>query len=433
MLIKNITVLNREMKLLKHQNVIVENGCFSYIGTEAMGTNQETVINGENKLLMPGFYNTHCHVPMTLTRGLGEGLSLNDWLTKKMFPFEGKMTGEDCYYGALLGAMELVSGGCVSISDMYFNIPEIARALYGAGMKANICHGLSMKGSHENPESLKGWKDTVSLMKEAGSRGDGRIRVDMGLHAEYTSSETLVRAVAGFAKEHGLAVHTHISETRKEHEECKERHNGRTPVQYFYDCGIFENPVLAAHCVWLEEQDREILRANKATVSHCISSNMKLGSGVAPVAGYLQEGINVVVATDGAASNNNLNMMEEIHLASLAAKGAYLDPALLPPQEVLKMATVNGALAQGRKDCGMIETGMRADFVILDMDKPHLVPEHDAIANIVYSAQSSDIYMTAIDGRIVYKDGEFLTIDKERIQYEASRRVERICGQLQGM
>lgn len=433
MLIKDVAILNSNMEILEHRNVVVKDGRFASIGVEAVEKDEEMVIDGKNKLLMPGFYNTHCHVPMTLTRGLGEGLPLHEWLTKKMFPFEGNMTEEDCYYGTLLGAMELVASGCVSVSDMYFHIQDIARALYDAGMKANISHGISSFDPNERPESIKGWKNTVSLMNEYREKKDGRIRVDMGLHAEYTSTENLVRAVSAFAKEQNLTVHTHISETKKEHEECKLRHDGLTPAQYFYQCGMFENHVLAAHCVWLEERDREILRENKATVSHCISSNLKLGSGVAPINGYLDEGIRVVIATDGAASNNNLNLMEEIHLASLAAKGTFMDSTLLSPKTVLKMATLNGAKAQGREDCGVIEEGKKADFILLDLDKPHLIPRHDILANVVYSAQSSDIYMTVIDGRVVYKEGEFLTIDKERVLYEADSRVKRICSQLQEM
>ncbi len=431
MLIKDITILNKEMQPVEHVNVLVDGGCIAYVGPEAAADYTGSVVDGKNKLMLPGFYNTHCHIPMTLTRGLGEGLSLNDWLTKKMFPFEGKLTGEDCYYGALLGAMELVSCGCVSISDMYFNILDIARALDEAGMKANICHGLSSSDPDQRPEDLNGWKDTLALLGQSRA-GDGRIKVDVGLHAEYTSTETLVRAVAGLAKEQGLSLHTHLSESQKEHEECKQRHGGLTPVQYLNQCGVFDNPVLGAHCVWLEERDREILAASRATISHCISSNLKLGSGIAPISSYAEQGINIVIATDGAASNNNLNMMEEMHLASLAAKGAFLNPKAMPPEQVLKMASVNGAMAQGRKDCGVIEAGYKADFIILDMDKPHLVPTHNIAANIVYSAQSSDVYMTVIDGKTVYKDGEFLTIDRERVQFEAVKRVNRICGQLNG-
>ncbi|WP_302327848.1 amidohydrolase [Enterocloster lavalensis] len=431
MLIKDITILNREMQPVDHVNVLVENGRFAYVGREELPVYSGTVVDGANKLMMPGFYNTHCHVPMTLIRGFGEGLSLNDWLTKKMFPFEREMNGEDCYYGALLGVMELAAGGCVSISDMYFNIMDVARALDEAGMKANICHGLSSSDPGQRPESLKGWKDTLALLEQSKT-GDGRIKVDVGLHAEYTSTEPLVRAAAGLARDHGLALHTHISETRKEHEECRQRHGGLTPVRYFKACGVFENPVLGAHCVWLDEGDREIMAESRATISHCISANLKLASGIPPVAGYMEQGINVVIATDGAAGNNNLNVMEEIHMAALAAKGAFLNPAALPPEQVLKMATVNGAKAQRREDCGVIEAGFKADFVILDMDKPHLTPIHNVAANLVYSAQASDVYMTVIDGNTVYKDGQFPTIDCERVKYECVKRVNRICGRLNG-
>lgn len=433
MLIKDITILDNEFHTAEHMNVLVEDGVFRYVGPEAADHWSGEYIDGRNRLMMPGFYNTHCHVPMTLTRGMGEGLSLNDWLTKKMFPFEKKLTGEDCYYGALLGAMELMAGGCVSISDMYFHIMDIAQALDEAGMKANICHGLSMSDPHMKPEGLKGWKDTENLLRQTEQQKNGRIRVDMGIHAEYTSTDTLVRAAAGFAKDHGLRIHTHISETRKEHEECKKNHGGQTPVQYLKSCGLFENPVLAAHCVWLEQEDQEIMAESRATISHCISSNLKLGSGIAPISRYLDQGINVVVATDGAASNNNLDMMEEIHLAAMAGKGMFQDPTILGPEQVLKMATVNGAQAQGRWDCGVIEAGRRADFIILELDRPHLIPVHSLISNIVYSAQSSDLYMTVIDGKPVYKNGEFLTIDRERVMYEVSRRVKMICGQQSGM
>ncbi|MDO4328803.1 MAG: amidohydrolase [Lachnospiraceae bacterium] len=433
MLIKDITILDGEFRMVEHTNVMIENGQFQYVGQESVNDNTGEIIDGRNRLMMPGFYNTHSHVPMTLTRGLGEGLSLSDWLTKKMFPFERKLTGEDCYYGALLGAMELIAGGCVSISDMYFHIMDIAQALDEAGMKANICHGLSASDPDVRPEELKGWKDMEKLWKQVKQREDDRIRVDVGLHAEYTSTDALVRAAVGFAKDQGLRIHTHISESQKEHEECKKRHGGQTPVQYFRSCGLFENPVLAAHCVWLEEEDLEIMAEHEAVISHCISSNLKLGSGIAPISRYLDRGLNVVIATDGAASNNNLNMMEEIHLAAMAGKGRFQDPTILAPEQVLKMATINGARAQGRLDCGVIKAGNRADFIILELDRPHLVPVHDLLSNLVYSAQSSDLYMTVIDGKPVYRNGEFLTIDRERVMYEAVRRVKQICGQLSGM
>lgn len=434
MLIRDITILKPDFHLEKHQNVWIKQGRFRCIcptQTDEIGRREkDDVVEGKNRLLIPGFYNTHCHVPMTLTRGLGEGLCLNDWLTKKMFPFEKKMSGDDCFYGALLGIMELLSGGCVSVSDMYFHILNIEQAFEISGMKANICHGLTMKNPDILPENLKGWRDTLTLLEKLEGKSDGRIQADMGLHSEYTSTEALVRAVADFAKERGMRIHTHISETKKEQEECKMRHNDMTPVQYFKECGIFENPVIGAHGVWLEKQDLEILSESGATLSHCISSNLKLGSGVALVSHWLDRGINAVIATDGASSNNNLNMMEEMHLASMVAKGSFLDAQLLPPEQILKMATVNGAKAQGRDDCGKIEEGYKADFAIINLDTPNMIPSHNLLSNLVYSAQSSDIYMTVVDGEILYKDGEFLTIDRERVIYEVKKRVERICSQL---
>lgn len=432
MLIRDTALLNPEFQVEEHRDVLVEEGRFfriSAAGSLEVPCEKE-IVNGRNCLLMPGFYNTHCHVPMTLLRGLGEGLCLSDWLTKKMFPFEERLTAEDCRFGALLGCMELMASGCVSFSDMYFHIQSVAEAAEEAGMKANISHGLSLRDEERSPKELKGWRDTLELIEWTKGRQDGRIQAEVGLHAEYTSTERLVREAAGLAKERGLRLHTHISETKKEHEECKLCRQGRTPVQYYRDCGIFDVPVVGAHGVWLEDEDMEILREAGATLSHCISSNLKLGSGIAPVSRWLDRGINTVIATDGAASNNNLNLMEEMHLASLAGKGAFGNPQLLSPEQILKMATINGARAQGRLDCGCIKEGNRADFILVDLDRPHLIPRHSLLANLVYSAQSSDIRMTAVDGKVVYKDGEFLTIDRERVMYEAERRAERICGQL---
>ncbi len=429
MIVKDVTLLNKDLETIPHRDVRIEDGRYKEIGTGLTAKPGEDIIDGKDKLMMPGFYNTHCHLPMTLTRGLGEGLTLHDWLNDAMFPFEGRMGPEDCYYGALLGIMELLSSGCVSVSDMYFHILEIAEAAHESGIKANISHGLS-RNAGTKPKDLKGYKDTLLLIEKVKGWTDGRIKADVGLHAEYTADDELVSAAAELAKNYGLRIHTHISETAKEHEECRERHDGLTPVQYMKSLGIFDVPVLCAHCVYVDDEDMRTIADAGAAISHCVSSNLKLGSGIAPVYKFIERGINTVIATDGASSNNNLNLMEEIHLASLTQKGAFRDPLLLPVSMTLKMATVNGAKAQGREDCGVIEEGYKADFILIDMDKPHLVPRHDIPSNIVNSAQSADIYMTVVDGNVVYKDGEFLKIDRERVMYEAQKCVERIKAEL---
>lgn len=429
MLFEKIKLIDENFKLCEDMYLQTEGERISYIGKTKPKDYKGDMISGKNKVLMSGFYNTHCHVPMTFLRGYGEGLPLQEWLFDKIFPYEACLTGEDIYYGSLLGIMELLSSGAVSFSDMYFQILKVAWAAEESGIKANICHGISSFDENVDLKSLQGYKDTMELMNLC-KNGTGRIKADMGLHAEYTSTENLVRQVAEAALSDRLIVHTHISETKKEHEECKKKHGGLTPVQYFKQCGLFQNPVKAAHCVVIEEEDVEILKEASATISHCISSNLKLGSGVLPMAKYKEKGLNIVIATDGASSNNNLNLMEEIHLASMVAKGITQEPTVCDAKTMLRMASLNGAKAQGREDCGSLKVGNKADMIMFDLDKPHLQPDFDTMANIVYSAQASDICMTMVDGRILYRNGEFLTIDKEKVMFEIRKRHQRILGEL---
>lgn len=430
MLFEKVKLVDSQFNICKDMYLQTEADRITYIGKEKPEDYEGEVISGKNKVIMSGFYNTHCHIPMTFLRGYGEGLPLERWLFDKIFPYEACLTAEDMYYGSLLGIMELLSTGAVSFSDMYFYILDVARAAFDSGIKANICHGLSSFDERVNLKELKGYKDTMELLKLSRNLA-GKIKADMGLHAEYTSNEGLVKQIAEVAKSENLIVHTHISETKKEHEECKKRHGGLTPVQYFKNCGIFEQPVQAAHCVFIEEKDIEIMRDAKASISHCISSNLKLGSGIAPIAKYHSLGLNVVIATDGASSNNNLNLVEEIHLAGMVAKGITKEPTVCSARELLKMATVNGATAQGRTDCGTLKVGNKADIIMFDLDKPHLQPDYDTMANLVYSAQASDLCMTMVDGKILYKDGEFLTIDREKVMFEVNKRHNRILKELE--
>lgn len=429
MLFEKVKLIDEHFQVCEKMYLQTEKDRIIYVGKERPKDYNGEIVSGKNKLIMSGFYNTHCHIPMTFLRGYGEGLPLERWLFDKIFPYEACLTAKDIYYGSLLGIMELLSTGAVSFSDMYFYILEIAKAVLDSGIKANICHGLSSFDDQVKLKELKGYKDTRELLNLV-QKPDGRIRVDMGLHAEYTSNEALVRQVAEVAKAENLLIHTHISETQKEHEECKKRHGGLTPVQYFEKCGIFQQPVQAAHCVFIEEEDIEIMRKAKASVSHCISSNLKLGSGIAPIAKYDSLGLNVVIATDGASSNNNLNLMEEMHLAGMVAKGMMKNPTVCSARKILKMATINGALAQGRTDCGVLKVGNKADIIMFDLDKPHLQPDYDTAANLVYSAQAADLCMTMVDGKILYKDGEFLTIDKERVVFEVNKRHSEILKQV---
>lgn len=433
MIFANIKLLDENFKVLENMFLQTREDKIVYIGTtmpEKTSADEE-VYDGKGKFLMNGFYNTHCHVPMTILRGYGEGLSLQDWLFTKIFPFEAKLTPEDVYWTTKLGAMELISSGCASISDMYFHIESEAKALDESGIKANICNGVTSFDPNEDLAGNRGWNETWSLLDSVkNGRFSSRIKVDMGLHAEYTNNDRVAKLIAEGAKNAGLGIHAHLSETAKEQAECAERHNGQTPAQFMKAAGVMDCPAQFAHCVYVTEEDEEILKKAGSFLIHNPSSNLKLGSGIAPVKRWLEKGLKVCIGTDGASSNNNLDMMEEIHIAALLCRGATKDANAVSAADIVKMATVNGALAQGRKDCGAVKVGNKADIIVFDLMKPNLQPDFDTLANVVFSAQSSNIVMNMIDGRVVYRDGNFAFINKEEVYNEVNERLSRILKEL---
>ena len=433
MIFANIKLLDENFKVLENMFLQTREDKIVYIGTtmpEKTSADEE-VYDGKGKFLMNGFYNTHCHVPMTILRGYGEGLSLQDWLFTKIFPFEAKLTPEDVYWTTKLGAMELISSGCASISDMYFHIESEAKALDESGIKANICNGVTSFDPNEDLAGNRGWNETWSLLDSVkNGKFSSRIKVDMGLHAEYTNNERVAKLIAEGARNAGLGIHAHLSETAKEQAECAERHNGQTPAQFMKAAGVMDCPAQFAHCVYVTEEDEEILKKAGSFLIHNPSSNLKLGSGIAPVKRWVEKGLKVCIGTDGASSNNNLDMMEEIHIAALLCRGATKDANAVSAADIVKMATVNGALAQGRKDCGAVKVGNKADIIVFDLMKPNLQPDFDTLANVVFSAQSSDIVMNMIDGRVVYRDGNFAFINKEEVYREVNERLSRILKEL---
>lgn len=428
MLFKNVSIMDESFRLLENMYLSVEDGRIAYMGREKPDTYTGEEIDGKDRLLIPGFYNAHAHSPMSLMRGYGENLALQDWLNTKIFPFEDKLDGNAVYWATMLCMAESIRFGIVSSSDMYYFTEDMVRAIADSGAKNNVSRAVS------NPfgapvDSLKAIKEMKDSVRFNGLE-EGRVIVDVSLHAEYTSDEATARAVADFAGEENLRMHVHVSETGSEHEECKERRQGRTPVQYLSDCGIFDVPAIAAHCVWIEEEDREILKEKNVTVATNPVSNLKLASGVCDVPALLKKGINVAIGTDSVASNNSLSFLEEIKTMALLAKVKHMDPTLITPKEALYAATRGGALAQGRDDCGILREGMKADIIALRTDTPEMNPVHDMLNNVVYSASDADIAMTMIDGEIVYMDGEYRKLDMERINYEAAKAAKGILKRL---
>ncbi len=419
MLFSNINILCPDGTILKNGYLEVTGKKITYLGTTNPNCDAEECYDGTNKLLLPGFVNTHCHVPMTLLRSMGADLPLNRWLHEAIFPIESKLTEEHGYIGALLGIAEMLQSGVTSFTDMYFFGEARSKAVLESGIKANLSMGILCLDDSE-VDAAPMVQETKDVFTAWHNTNDGQLKIDVGLHAEYTSNPKIVRGVSEYAQSIGANMHIHLAETKEETEGCIARHQ-KTPAAYFRDMGTFENNTTAAHCIYMTDEDLDILANYHVTVSHCPISNLKLGSGIADVIKMQNHGVAVSIGTDGPASNDNLNFIEDMKLAPLLQKGFHRNPSLLSSGEVLKMATHNGAVAQGRRDTGEIKVGNRADLVVIDYNSINLQPETDLATALIYAALPSNVKMTMVDGKVLYRDGVFLTIDSEKILYEAAR------------
>jgi len=353
------------------------------------------------RLVMPGLVNCHGHTAMTLVRGLGGGLPLQRWLEEAIFPVEAKMKPADVRAGSIWGIMEMLAGGTTCVADMYDFPSEMGAALLESGMKGRICRvGLSfVPGRLEDCiESTRSWNEWIDreIKRE--------IKSDICVHSEYLTDEKFCRALADANRELKRPLHVHVSETRKEHEECIARH-GKTPIAYLASTGILDHGGYAAHCVWCTDDDFRIMAEKRVSLVHNPTSNMKLGSGFARILRAMELGVNVALGTDGCASNDNLDMFEEMHIASLIHKGLACDPTVLSAWDVIEMATKNGAKALGIEDSGEIAVGKAADLCVVDLSGLHLAPALDIPNLVVNSMHASDVAMTIVDGSVLYEKG----------------------------
>lgn len=412
-------------RCLKNAYLGIDGSVIDYIGTEKPQAAYDREKDMTGRMLLPGLINCHGHSPMVLLRGVGSDLDLQDWLFGKVMPIEDKLTAEDIKAGNNLALLEMISTGTTSYSDMYFEPYTAAENAIAAGIKANLSRPVQCFDKDERYEDNFRAKQSIQLFRDFHGAAEGRVRIDFAIHAEYTCFEHIARPYSEACKELGGRMQVHLSETKKEHDECVAKY-GKTPAKWFYDLGTFDSPASAAHCVWVTEEDMALMLEKGVSPIHNPTSNMKLGSGYAPVQRMLDLGLNVTLGTDGAASNNNLNLMEELHLAAVLHNGYHRNPTIMKPAQLLAMATRNGAKLQGRDDTGALEIGKKADIIALDAARPHMVPNLDPMALAVYSAQGGDVVMTMVDGRILYENGEFLTLDADRILYEAKAAVKRL-------
>ncbi|MBP7177301.1 MAG: amidohydrolase [Thermoclostridium sp.] len=420
--IENVTVVTAEehaVKVIRNATVLTEGDRIIYIGENPPPTQHHTVINGKGKALVPGLVNAHTHVPMTLLRSYADDMSLHTWLYDHIFPIEDKMTEDDIYWGSQLAFLEMLAGGTTCFCDMYVFIDRIAEAIEACGMRALLSRGLIYGNQLEDYSNEEKLKEAVSTFRQWNGAGDGRIKIALAPHAIYTCAPAYIRTIRDTAQKLGARIHTHVDETSREHSDCLSQY-GKTPVQHLTDIGLFDIPTIAAHCVHVTEEDLDIMKQKNVTLAHNPGSNLKLGSGIAPVPAALRKGVNVALGTDGASSNNNLNMWEEINLAALIHKGVSQDPLAVNADQAFTMATVNGANALGFDHSGQIRQGYQADMVLLNLSKPHYMPEHNLVSNLAYAAQASDVETVFVGGKILYDRGEYKTLDKERILHEIS-------------
>lgn len=415
------------MKLLI-ENAYIEGFGIGYLATDGAWITSVTKerpagqfdrqIQAKGSYLTPAFYNTHSHAAMTLFRGYGEDMPLQTWLNDCIFPAEDRLTPHAVYIASLCAAAEQIKNGIVSFSDMYFFCDQTVQAVAESGMKANISRSIVSFDPATDLRRDSRFTEACALYDAYHGAENGRIRIDFSLHAEYTNTESAARTFAEEVQKRGAAVQVHISETASEHAECKARHKGRTPLAFFADCGVLSSPTTAAHCVYVEDTDLALMQQYHVSVSHNPTSNLKLGSGIMPLKKLLDAGVNVTLGTDGTASNNRLDLLREMNLAALLHRGVHCDAQYPNAATILHMATENGAKAQGRPDCGILAPNYRADFVLWDLDRIQTIPQYQPIHALLYSSDSTNVALTVADGKILYENGNYTTLDIEKLKSE---------------
>lgn len=413
--LKNILAVlpEGEKDVIRETDIYIEGSRIAAIGTQPEGFFADKVIEGKDKLAIPGLVNCHTHSYMSFMRNVADDLSFMDWLFGTIDPIEQQMTDEDTYWGACLAIVEMMKSGTTCFNDMQMNIHQTTRAVKESGMRAVISRGLVGNGNDE-----AGQLRLRQAYEERDAAKDcDRLTFMLGPHAPYTCDDAYMRIVSEEAKKNHMGIHIHLSESESEIQQIKEKY-GCSPIEMADKNGLFDVPAIAAHCVQITESDMEILKKKNVSVVTNPASNMKLGNGFAPVPEMLEKGINVCLGTDGAASNNSLNMFHELSLLTLIHKGVKKTPQCISAKDGFRIATINGAKALGlEKEIGSLEVGKKADIAILNLNTPSLTPRNNLLAGLSYSANGSEVETVLIDGKVTMENRKILTMDED-IVYE---------------
>ena len=403
-------------------NIAVIDDRIAAVGDVPENFQADKVIDGTQHFAIPGFVNAHTHASMTLLRSYADDMKLMDWLEQMIWPIEAKLRSDDIYWGAMLAAVEMIRSGTTAFADMYGpDMERVAEVVEVSGLRGVLSRGLI----GVVPDSDKKLEETAALYENYHGAAQGRITVMFGPHALYTCPPDYLKKIAAKAQALGAEVHIHMSETVGEIENCLKEY-GKRPFAHVASTGLFENGTLAAHCVHLDDEDIDIIKKYRIRVAHNPGSNMKLASGTAPVPRLLEEGICVALGTDGASSNNNLDMLDEVQLAALMHKVHTLDPLAVPALTAVKMGTEYGAQALSLRDVGRLQAGDKADIVLFSMHGAAWTPCYNPVSLLAYAAKSSSVDAVMVDGKLLMENGALTTLDEEHILFEAQKVADRL-------
>ncbi|WP_058302501.1 amidohydrolase [Gorillibacterium timonense] len=424
-----IFITGNEQEPVFKGSMIVEGDRIVYLGdgvpaSETAKGFDETV-NGNHRLFMPGLVNTHGHAAMSLLRGVGDDLALQVWLEEKMWPNEARFTAEDVRAGTLLSIVEMLKFGTTAFVDMYDHMDEVAKAVEESGMRGCLARGVIGLCPPDVQDAKL--EEAIRFAREWNGAANGRITTMISPHAPYTCPPEYILRFVEASHALDLPIHTHMSETAREVEQNVKDYGAR-PVEHLEKLGVFDRPCLVAHGVHLTAHEIDILARHDVRVSHNPGSNLKLASGIAPVTELLNAGVKVSLGTDGSASNNNLDLFEEMRLAALLHKGISGDPTAVPAFAAYRMATSVGAESIWLPDTGELKAGMKADFIALDIDQPHFEPASNYLSHVVYSASAKDVTDVWVDGQALVRNGECLTLDEEKIKAEFRLRYAKLMS-----
>ncbi|MBQ8148205.1 MAG: amidohydrolase [Lachnospiraceae bacterium] len=426
-----VLTMNDEMTIHKDYEVWVEGSQIVYVGVATDGAGSQTAVSNacaggneklpvfereidlKGNLLMPGFKNAHTHSPMTFLRSYADDLPLQEWLHQQVFPMEAKLTPEMIYAFTRLAILEYLTSGITASFDMYVEPEANAGANVDMGFRTVLCG------------TINDFKDSIPELErfyQTYNHYHPLVRYQLGFHAEYTTSEVLLRDVAALAHQYQAPVYAHVSETAQEVEQCRQRY-GRSPIEFLSDIGMWQYGGGGFHCVHVSDADMDIIKEKGLYVVTNPASNAKLASGIAPITAMQKKGIPLAIGTDGPASNNCLDMFREMFLVTALAKLREEDAAACPAEAVLAMATCGGAKAMGLNDCDCIAEGKQADLIVIDLQQPNMQPEHNLIKNLVYSGSKQNVKMTMIAGKILYEDGQFFVGEEPEKIYETVAKM----------